>query len=737
MCNISLFYVGTLKWTDEYHNGPGAFESDQIPVLKSRASTRQFKLLKDDEGSSSHDLQQWLKRKPSVWQSDNLIPLNIDKDQLEEINQILVTSDPQLPDSLVEFSFKDRKYVPVTYHEHNIKLVEIEGTCLHAETPEAKEQLVGFPSATKLEFLTEKESSHNEDDVPQNESLKNGEDEETGDEAEDEELKDGKGDKDDSDQHISSGKTKKLMNQFNFCERATITYENTLKSLGTQTKPPVRNTISDYASQWIIYDSYQKDYELQEKEKEKEKGRKEKCVIATRKDEYSRKVTSEKSDFSNSNLRKKTVILERMINQNMFDDILQDFRYYEDPSDEFRNPEGTLLPLWKFQYQEIKKMCVTDIKWNPRYFDLFAVSFGCFDFQKQSTKGCFCLWSLKNPSFPEYISHPQNGVMTLDFHPSRPYLIVIGMNDGTVAVYDCRLNNKLPIYESSNIGNKHNGTIWQVQWSHDLTEGELTFYSIASDGNILSWILMQNHLCQTLVISLHHRPDAINVPCDKDVQFKDSGTCIAVHPEDNSVFLVGTEEGYIYKCSTAYLSMYLFVYEAHRMPVHRIEYNKYSSNIFASCSADWSIKIWEDSRREPLFVFDVASSVGDIAWAPYSSTVLAAVSQDCKAYVFDLNVDKYKAICVQTVSSRKLSKLTRIAFNWKLPIVIIGDDKGVASVLKLSPNLRIKAKLTKKQLNTDPREVEIFKLEKVLSLIREPTELMKSSVVYTSDSSSF
>lgn len=85
----------------------------------------------------------------------------------------------------------------------------------------------------------------------------------------------------------------------------------------------MRNTISDYASQWIIYDSYQKDYELQEKEKEKEKGRKEKCVIATRKDEYSRKVTSEKSDFSNSNLRKKTVILERMINQNMFDDILQ------------------------------------------------------------------------------------------------------------------------------------------------------------------------------------------------------------------------------------------------------------------------------------------------------------------------------------------------------------------------------------------------------------------------------
>lgn len=71
----------------------------------------------------------------------------------------------------------------------------------------------------------------------------------------------------------------------------------------------------------------------------------------------------------------------------------------------------------------------------------------------------------------------------------------------------------------------------------------------------------------------------------------------------------------------------------------------------------------------------MASSVGDVTWAPYSSTVLAAVSLDCKTYVFDLNVDKYKAICVQTISSKKLNKLTRIAFNWKLPILIVGDDK--------------------------------------------------------------
>lgn len=91
-------------------------------------------------------------------------------------------------------------------------------------------------------------------------------------------------------------------------------------------------------------------------------------------------------------------ILERMINQNIFDEIalgsyvsifgkksnlvtlptfqFSDYRYYEDPSDEFRDEEGTLLPLWKFQYEKTKKMNVTDMCFNTMYYDLFAVCFG-------------------------------------------------------------------------------------------------------------------------------------------------------------------------------------------------------------------------------------------------------------------------------------------------------------------------------------------------------------------------
>ena len=34
--------------------------------------------------------------------------------------------------------------------------------------------------------------------------------------------------------------------------------------------------------------------------------------------------------------------------------------------------------------------------------------------------------------------------------------------------------------------------------------------------------------------------------------------------------------------------------------------------------------------REPVFSFDLGSPVGDVAWAPYSSTVFAAVTADGK-----------------------------------------------------------------------------------------------------------
>ena len=55
---------------------------------------------------------------------------------------------------------------------------------------------------------------------------------------------------------------------------------------------------------------------------------------------------------------------------------IADFKDYEDPSDEFRDKEGTLLPLWKFSYGKFKSMEVTGLCWNSAYQDLFVATLG-------------------------------------------------------------------------------------------------------------------------------------------------------------------------------------------------------------------------------------------------------------------------------------------------------------------------------------------------------------------------
>lgn len=265
--------------------------------------------------------------------------------------------------------------------------------------------------------------------------------------------------------------------------------------------------------------------------------------------------------------------------------------------------------------------------------------------------------------------------MCCDIHPKYPYLLAVGLYDGNVCVYNLQLGTKEPVYISQGVNCKHSECVWGIKWGPDMPDGEINFYSISGDGRVFNWVLMQSKLAITTIITLYLDRGVVGGPDGTDIKLRGCGTCMEFHPKDPEIFLVGTEEGLIYKCSTAYSSKYLMTYQAHYLSVYRIDFNKYNSNIFASCSGDWRIKIWEDMRSEPLFIFDLGASVGDVRFAPYSSTVFAAVTTEGKVFVFDLNVNKYKAVCIQAVVSKKGNKLTRLAFNQKLPFIIVGDNK--------------------------------------------------------------
>ena len=87
------------------------------------------------------------------------------------------------------------------------------------------------------------------------------------------------------------------------------------------------------------------------------------------------------SEETNTKMITSAKILERMVNQNTYSDIFFDFKYWDDLSDDFKEIEGSLLPLWRFMYEPSKDLDVTSICWHPHYHDLFAVGYGFYAFE--------------------------------------------------------------------------------------------------------------------------------------------------------------------------------------------------------------------------------------------------------------------------------------------------------------------------------------------------------------------
>jgi len=69
------------------------------------------------------------------------------------------------------------------------------------------------------------------------------------------------------------------------------------------------------------------------------------------------------------------------------------------------------------------------------------------------------------------------------------------------------------------------------------------------------------------------------------------------------VYLVGSEEGRIYRCSTEYDSEHLDVYMGHDQSVYSVKWNFYHPDVFLAASEDWNLSVGHSNLEEGLFYF--------------------------------------------------------------------------------------------------------------------------------------
>lgn len=82
---------------------------------------------------------------------------------------------------------------------------------------------------------------------------------------------------------------------------------------------------------------------------------------------------------------------------------------------------------------------------------------------KPIADGTVCFFSIKNPSFPEYIITTESGAMCIDLHTKFPYMVVIGLYNGNVEVYNIQASCTTPAYRSNPVLDKHTDIVWQVR----------------------------------------------------------------------------------------------------------------------------------------------------------------------------------------------------------------------------------------------------------------------------------
>lgn len=130
--------------------------------------------------------------------------------------------------------------------------------------------------------------------------------------------------------------SKALRNQFNFSERAAQTQNNPNRDRDTSTEPPPTAAFNASCTQWEIYDAYMEDQTRQHVQKElaRLKGK-----VANPKKDAAEEKRERESVMHGPAMCKAVKVMERMVNQNSFSDIADDFKYWEDASDQFRDGE--------------------------------------------------------------------------------------------------------------------------------------------------------------------------------------------------------------------------------------------------------------------------------------------------------------------------------------------------------------------------------------------------------------
>ncbi|KAK7879831.1 hypothetical protein WMY93_033501 [Mugilogobius chulae] len=365
------------------------------------------------------------------------------------------------------------------------------------------------------------------------------------------------------------------------------------------------------------------------------------------------------------------------------------------PEPEVSGP--ALVHLWSFTCELTHGRRVNSMVWNKKNPDLLAVGYGASE--SSSSPGLVCCWSLKNITWPERVVSCDSPVTALDFSVKNPSQLAVGMQDGTVMICNVQTHHSSSssshFLHSRQCPNKHVEPVLQLKWTlQEISLREDTdeaLVSVATDGRVCKWFVSNSGLSCIDMMRLKRVKSAKRSSSSENkgetkpeniLSALTPGMCFHFHPKRAGVYLVGTWEGLIHKCSTSNTQQFMDSYKKHFGPVISVWWSPLCSDVFLSCSSDWTVQLWKEERFTPALSFSSAHrAVLDAQWSPKAATVFGVVNED-RLEIWDLQHSILDPLLVWAAPPSV--SLTSLLFTSHTDCALVGDNSGQVSVYLLS-----------------------------------------------------
>lgn len=314
----------------------------------------------------------------------------------------------------------------------------------------------------------------------------------------------------------------------------------------------------------------------------------------------------------NTRFKFSSMIMERMLAGNVYQKSQLNFRNFHRPGKlasvaEYRyQPEVMfILHVPRFGAQHASGMtrrAVSDISFCYGNGDILAVAYGLFSYSALVTvsKGDVCIWSIKNPQNPERSYRFNIPVTSVEFSPFLPFLIAIGMMDGTVEVRNITNPNDPPIAVSQRSTTLNGDPVIALKWikqPQDTCDTD-PILALSSSGTVWKYYVIRSPYLlgfkQMVPYRVDGQPEGLQIKQNLNsielfANRRPLGLNITLHPQLRDIYYMLTDEGCVYKYSTNTTHTYLDIWQTHEGAVNCMDFSPWSPKVFLTCGNDWCV----------------------------------------------------------------------------------------------------------------------------------------------------